>query len=307
VWQEEQAVRILNQKGVKDMGEVVIPYSTKHQSLKVIYAYTKLPTGRTLKPAKKAYNVVSPPFKSRAPVYSDLKYQTISMPGVCPGSVIHYAFHLRTIKPYMKGEFWTENFFQEEHPVQEATMEVWIPKGRKVKIKQLNMKNVKPSITFKTDHEGGQTSLYVVYKRVLKDVPAVEKEPSMPPMDEVAKKVVITSIPSWDRVAQWYRALASEVLKNRYGDCKDHATLLIAMLRVIGVKAYPVLIPTRDIADTGSTYSPRTTTSTTMWVPSRSSGERKKRASGLHASSSLTGLLSLPSYTASFGISLTRQ
>jgi hypothetical protein len=305
VWQEEQAVRVLNQKGVKDMGEVVIPYTAKHQRLKVLYAYTKLPTGRTLKPAKKAYNVVSPPFKSRAPVYSDLKYQTISMPGVCPGSVIHYAFQLRTIKPYMKGEFWTENFFQEEHPVQEATMEVWIPKGRKVKIKQPNMEDVKPSITFKTDHEGGQTSLYVVYKWVLKDVPAVEKEPSMPPMDEVAKKVVITSIPSWDRVAQWYRALASEalkpdngvrravrlitkgtgsrreeiqaiynfvaqniryvgmefgingykphkaseVLKNRYGDCKDHATLLIAMLRVVGVKAYPVLIPTRDIAD----------------------------------------------------------
>jgi len=36
------------------------------------------------------------------------------------------------------------------------------------------------------------------------------------------------------------------VLKNRYGDCKDKATLLIAMLRAVGVKAYPVLILTRD-------------------------------------------------------------
>ena len=36
------------------------------------------------------------------------------------------------------------------------------------------------------------------------------------------------------------------VFKNRYGDCKDKATLLIAMLRAVGVRAYPVLIRTRD-------------------------------------------------------------
>ena len=38
---------------------------------------------------------------------------------------------------------------------------------------------------------------------------------------------------------------AQQVLLNRYGDCKDQAILLVAMLRLIGIKAYPVLIPTR--------------------------------------------------------------
>jgi len=36
------------------------------------------------------------------------------------------------------------------------------------------------------------------------------------------------------------------VLKNRYGDCKDKANLLIAMLQAVDVRAYPVLILTRD-------------------------------------------------------------
>jgi len=35
---------------------------------------------------------------------------------------------------------------------------------------------------------------------------------------------------------------ASEVFKNKYGDCKDKATLLISMLKVAGVQAHPVLI-----------------------------------------------------------------
>ncbi len=35
---------------------------------------------------------------------------------------------------------------------------------------------------------------------------------------------------------------ATEVLQNRYGDCKDKTTLLITMLELAGIKAYPVMI-----------------------------------------------------------------
>ncbi|HEU4401609.1 MAG TPA: DUF3857 domain-containing protein [Candidatus Polarisedimenticolia bacterium] len=36
------------------------------------------------------------------------------------------------------------------------------------------------------------------------------------------------------------------VFKNRYGDCKDKATLLIAMLKAVGLRGFPVSIRTRD-------------------------------------------------------------
>ena len=38
---------------------------------------------------------------------------------------------------------------------------------------------------------------------------------------------------------------AIEIFKNKYGDCKDQAMLLIAMLKRSGISAYPVLIGTR--------------------------------------------------------------
>jgi len=42
---------------------------------------------------------------------------------------------------------------------------------------------------------------------------------------------------------------AKKVFENKYGDCKDKSTLLISMLRVAGVSACYVLIPTTDIGN----------------------------------------------------------
>ncbi len=288
---EERAVKILDKQGIKDFGEIVIPFSSEHQKLKILYAYTVLPDGKIVKPDKKAFNIVYPPFVSEAPIYSDLKYQTISMPAVTKGAVIKYAFELETVKPYMKDQFWSTNYFQDKYPVKEATFKAYIPEDKYYRYKEYNMTE-KPEIK----KENG----YIILSWKLTDVPPIEREPSMPPMGELAKKVVVTSLKNWDQVARWYSDLArealepdetivetvkkitagektqeekiraiynfvaqniryvgmefgingykphkaTEVLKSRYGDCKDHATLLIAMLKVIGMKGYPVLIPT---------------------------------------------------------------
>ena len=39
---------------------------------------------------------------------------------------------------------------------------------------------------------------------------------------------------------------AAEVFKNKYGDCKDQAILLVTMLREAGIPSWPVLIPTKE-------------------------------------------------------------
>jgi transglutaminase-like putative cysteine protease len=39
---------------------------------------------------------------------------------------------------------------------------------------------------------------------------------------------------------------AGDIFKNKYGDCKDQAILLVTMLKEAGFRAFPVLIPTRE-------------------------------------------------------------
>ncbi|MBP7217252.1 MAG: transglutaminase domain-containing protein, partial [Candidatus Omnitrophica bacterium] len=40
---------------------------------------------------------------------------------------------------------------------------------------------------------------------------------------------------------------AQDIFKNKYGDCKDQAILLVTMLKEAGIEAFPVLIPTRQM------------------------------------------------------------
>lgn len=47
---------------------------------------------------------------------------------------------------------------------------------------------------------------------------------------------------------------SGDVLRHRYGDCKDKATLMIAMLRSLGLSGYPVLILTRDEGEVARDY-----------------------------------------------------
>ena len=47
---------------------------------------------------------------------------------------------------------------------------------------------------------------------------------------------------------------ASEIFKNKYGDCKDKAILFITMLKAAGIEGYPVLIGTRGTPATGKDF-----------------------------------------------------
>jgi len=47
-------------------------------------------------------------------------------------------------------------------------------------------------------------------------------------------------------IGGWQPHASGDVLRHRYGDCKDKATLLIALLQSVGVRGHPVLIMTRD-------------------------------------------------------------
>ncbi|MBK7544124.1 MAG: DUF3857 domain-containing protein [Elusimicrobia bacterium] len=83
-----------------------------------------------------------------------------------------------------------------------------------------------------------------------------------PPIQKLAEEIMAKSTSTADRIQGVFNYIddnvryvsmnlgqngltphpAEETLKNRYGDCKDRTALAIALLKVLGVKAYPALV-----------------------------------------------------------------
>ncbi|MCF7872647.1 MAG: DUF3857 domain-containing protein [Candidatus Omnitrophica bacterium] len=83
--------------------------------------------------------------------------------------------------------------------------------------------------------------------KVLKDLIKDKKTPRQKAKtiyEYVAKDIRYVAVEYGDSGYQPHSA--NEVFVNKYGDCKDQAILLVALMKQAGLDAYPVLIPTRS-------------------------------------------------------------
>ena len=283
--------KILKDKG-KDKRDIKIGYSSSTATASIIYARTITPEGKIISLNKNAVKVVTP---TKYPSNSDHKELTFSMPGVTVGSIIDYKVVIEEQKPEIEGKF--SNGFYFQYPPYDPTYlcryKVITPKDMDLKYLLLNPlqgRKLSPNII----HDGNKKTYLWEYK----NIPQIIEEKSMPPTDEVAFRILVTTMNSWDEVSHWWRKefegktepdeaikrkvaeltknlsttrekteaifdyvkreirfeyygaqSASEVFKNKYGNCVDKSTLLISMLKVAGIPAYYVAIPTHDMGN----------------------------------------------------------
>ena len=287
-----ETLRLFTHEGVKNYGEVQVPYDTDLQKIHLDYARTITPDGKVIVPEKSAIHEVTPPALEGAPMYSSVKLFTISMPALEPGAIIDYQVTLKDKKQAGTQEIpdlsaiWG---FAGELPVQTSYFVVQVPKTIHLRWQAKGI-SVVPNV---------QTSSNTVTYTFLKThIAAIGYEPYRPDTDALSPKLVISTYKNWDQIATWYAKLsadriqtnsaivievhaltagiqtpsekisaiydfvahkvryvalefgiggyqphaAADTFANRYGDCKDQATLLVTMLREAGFSAYPVLV-----------------------------------------------------------------
>ena len=219
----------------------------------------------------------------------------VYLPNAQPGGVIEIAYQTRRLldasMPYLSELL----FLQQKAPVLSSEVEVMVP------LKPLHrvvLKNIEAQAVESV--EGKRQ----VYRLKLGMLPAGDILPGDPPWPLINKFVLISSLPSWNAFADWYRRLTkgsdeiddsvqkmsqelakasksreeiirrayefvsalryvivelgigglrprtpAQVLARRYGDCKDKANLLIALLRAQGIKANLALVNRGSFTD----------------------------------------------------------
>ena len=285
-----QIVKICNERGIAQFGEIAIPFNAKYQNIGVNVAKTILPDGTEVEAAMDAYHDITPPGLAEYNLYSDTMLKVVSMPALRPGAILEYKVTLEDAQAVTE-TFWVLGgmSFQWVEPVLNAKCVLRVPKDINVKWK-LYRTQIEPIIT-----EDDDSSTYIW---ISKDNPGLLTEAAMPPLEDLIPFLMFSTTESWEEVYKWYKELsdpqeladknikrrvaelvvgkstkeektkaifefvaleiryvaielgqgayqpypAIDVFKYRYGDCKDKVTLLITMLKEVGIDAYPVLI-----------------------------------------------------------------
>ncbi len=272
----ESLVKVFNAKGIDAWKDYSIGYNAYNQDVIV----------------EKAVTIK----KDRTEVKADVDKGRIVFKSLEAGDCLYVRWKL---KNYYNGmlarHFWDTHYINGFYPVAVDRYALVVPKGMQF----THLTQLAPDAPVIRQTEDG-----ILYEWCSANEPAIQYEPGMPGLDDVGKVLFVSSLPSWEYVADWYSDLAKtktretfeikeevarllegkkgltdeekvkviydfiteniryssvpfrqsayvpqtarDVLVQRLGDCKDVATLCIAMLNEAGVKAHYVLVNTWD-------------------------------------------------------------
>jgi transglutaminase-like putative cysteine protease len=189
--------KVLNERG-KDDGDIEIGYNSRTQTASIIYAKTITPEGKVIPVKENAIKVITP--YSEYPSYSDYKEVAFSMSGVTIDSIIDYKVVIETKEPQIEGRFSDRFYFQWYEPTYVGRYKVITPKGVDLKYLVLNpLQGIE--ISPKIICDGEKKSYLWEYKYI----PQIIEEKSMPPMSEVAFRIMVTTMNSWEEFSRWWR------------------------------------------------------------------------------------------------------
>ncbi len=201
IYSTRRIVKIFNEDGY-GLGEVSIPYMRGRDDVTIHHAKTFKPTGKTVElNPNEIIRDIPPPSAVEAGLYVDARLMHFTMPELTNGCIIDYAYSTNNLGHIMNGEFWRQVFFQTSEPVQYYRFTAHIPKKKQLYYQILGP-NIEPTIT-----ENNYTRTYTFETR---DVPPLTQEYLMPPPQDLAYNISISSLDSWDKLVTWYATLIRE-------------------------------------------------------------------------------------------------
>ena len=179
-------VKIFNQAGIDEWKELNINYNSYTQRLIIDKA-----------------EIIK---KDGSKVQADLNENQVVFSSLEINDAIHVSYKLENAYSGKLAEnFWEEFNFNSGFPMKLSRYSLLVPTNRKFEYRMYNT-DLKPQTTELADG-------YKLYVWEKKDNQRIEAEASMPAYADIMERVVVSSIPDWNYIANWYSDLSNIKVK----------------------------------------------------------------------------------------------
>jgi tetratricopeptide (TPR) repeat protein len=193
-------IKIFNQAGIDEWKELNINYNSYTQRLIIDKAEI----------LKKDGSKVQADVNDNQVVFSSLEIN----------DAVHVSYKLENAYSGKLAEnFWEEFNFNSGYPMKLSRYSLLVPANKKFDYKMYNS-TMQPAVTDVADG-------YKLYVWEKKENQRIESEASMPAFSDVVERVVVTSIPDWNYVANWYSDLSNIKVKADF-EIKEKVKELLA-------------------------------------------------------------------------------
>jgi len=196
-----RALEIFNLTGREKFSDFRIPYDKNEEQVNVLLARTYKGDGSAVDVEEKAVNDVTPPELAEADMYANVLHRVLSFPAVDPGSVLVVQYKKEKEKA---GNIEGVVFFQYDEPMIRKELKIAIPGDHTLKSKIIGLKG-----ELKEESVGEQK----IYSLIATDSAQIKPEEWMPPLGEIASRVVFSTYADWvDACREFRESFYSAVL-----------------------------------------------------------------------------------------------
>jgi tetratricopeptide (TPR) repeat protein len=200
-------VRVQSEAGVQQWGQIQIGYNSANERVEFPYVRVIKSDGTVVKAGDDAVQDLSTPVENEAPVYTDYRQKHITVPGLRPGEVLEYDAVTVVHTALAPGQFWADYDFDKTNIDLDEEVEVDIPAGRQIKLK--NKPGMDPKIT---EADGRRlyhwTSSHLQREDDDKNKDNVRERKKK--YDAEHPDIQLTTFSSWEQIGLWYAALEKD-------------------------------------------------------------------------------------------------
>ncbi|MBI4721412.1 MAG: DUF3857 and transglutaminase domain-containing protein [Candidatus Stahlbacteria bacterium] len=197
--------KIFTTYGKKKYGEVKFNYFTNEDTVIIKFARSITADGKTVTvPKENITDNPMPAWKGSLFLIPNLRIVTITFTGLDIGGGIEYETERITHDASFDSTFDSWYMFEDNEPIETKYLEISLPKNMKPNYKIVNGQ---------LQHEELDREDTRVYLWKAEHIPRILEEPAMPPIFDIATKLVITTRSSWEQGSQWYYNLCEPNLQ----------------------------------------------------------------------------------------------